>query len=175
MEDNHLINENRLLLEQAAVIIGDLPDDIYTHKEIKPFFSSAGQHVRHIMNFYDCFFACQNGRIDYDQRTREKDVEADPVVAVKKIETLLTAFEKDIDPEKEVWSKNDDSGGRDPNSAFSRSTFGRELQFLSSHTVHHYAMIAYILNAQGVTTPETFGVAASTLIHWHETGRLTSF
>jgi hypothetical protein len=46
---------------------------------------------------------------------------------------------------------------------WNQSTMGRELQFLMSHTVHHYALVAIILKIQGCNCAEEFGVAPSTL------------
>jgi hypothetical protein len=43
------------------------------------------------------------------------------------------------------------------------STLGRELEFLRSHTVHHYALIALIFRAHEASVPSSFGVAPSTL------------
>jgi hypothetical protein len=43
------------------------------------------------------------------------------------------------------------------------------LQFLLSHTIHHYALIASLLERRGVRVRDElsgFGVAASTLEHW---------
>jgi hypothetical protein len=51
----------------------------------------------------------------------------------------------------------------DDSSPRSQSTIRRELQFLLSHTVHHYALIAIILKIQGFDCDEDFGVAPSTL------------
>lgn len=45
------------------------------------------------------------------------------------------------------------------------SSLPRELQFLLSHTVHHYALIATMNAVAGVETPEDFGVAPSTLVY----------
>ncbi len=45
----------------------------------------------------------------------------------------------------------------------SRSTVGRELQFLVSHTVHHFAIIAVMHSSQGIELPPDFGIAPSTL------------
>ena len=50
-----------------------------------------------------------------------------------------------------------------------RSSLLRELQFLLSHTIHHYALIASLLERRGVRVRDElsgFGVAASTLEHW---------
>jgi hypothetical protein len=41
----------------------------------------------------------------------------------------------------------------------------RELQFLQSHTVHHYAVIHLMLLQQGIRPDPEFGVAPSTLRH----------
>jgi hypothetical protein len=42
----------------------------------------------------------------------------------------------------------------------------RELQFLLSHTVHHFALVALLLRAQGFEVSADFGVAPSTLAYW---------
>jgi hypothetical protein len=55
--------------------------------------------------------------------------------------------------------------GAGPAGPWSRSTAARELQFLVSHTVHHYALIAFILRANGIDPGADFGVAPSTLAH----------
>jgi hypothetical protein len=46
------------------------------------------------------------------------------------------------------------------------STVARELQFLLSHTVHHYALVALVLRLRGFEPGEEFGVAPSTLKFW---------
>jgi hypothetical protein len=51
---------------------------------------------------------------------------------------------------------------------WNRSTARRELRFLLSHTIHHYALIALSLGTRGFEIPEAlsgFGVAPSTLRH----------
>ncbi|MBM4187475.1 MAG: hypothetical protein FJ206_09205 [Gemmatimonadetes bacterium] len=49
--------------------------------------------------------------------------------------------------------------------SWSRSTLGRELQFLVSHSVHHFALIKLLLANDGPVLPREFGVAPSTLSH----------
>ncbi|MGC6565166.1 MAG: hypothetical protein ACON38_06080 [Akkermansiaceae bacterium] len=61
---------------------------------------------------------------------------------------------------------NLDGGGEDE--GFQPSTAGRELQFLLSHTVHHFAMIGGICKCLEVSLEEGFGVAPSTLRHHKE-------
>jgi hypothetical protein len=68
-----------------------------------------------------------------------------------------------------IQIKNDDGGHRDAASVFSPSTIGRELQFLASHTVHHFAIMAMILRLQDIHPPADFGIAPSTLRFMKET------
>ncbi|MGB1272192.1 MAG: hypothetical protein ACPG5T_08965, partial [Endozoicomonas sp.] len=46
-----------------------------------------------------------------------------------------------------------------------RSGIIRELLFLQSHSIHHMAMVAVLLNLLGQNPPETFGLANSTRIY----------
>jgi hypothetical protein len=46
---------------------------------------------------------------------------------------------------------------------FMESSISRELQVLSSHTVHHFALIAITLRVHGVEIDSDFGMAPSTL------------
>ena len=45
------------------------------------------------------------------------------------------------------------------------STVGRELAYLLSHTIHHYALIRLLAYDHGVRLDAEFGVAPSTLKH----------
>lgn len=44
----------------------------------------------------------------------------------------------------------------------SYSSIGRQLQFLKSHTIHHYALIALFFRLQDYEPPEEYGVSTST-------------
>ena len=52
--------------------------------------------------------------------------------------------------------------------AWSYSSIFRELQFLLSHTIHHFALVAMLLRLQGCVPAVDFGVALSTLNHWQQ-------
>jgi hypothetical protein len=56
-----------------------------------------------------------------------------------------------------------DTGAPDATPDWRCSSLGRELQFLSSHTTHHYALIKLLLDDTGVGLGPEFGVAPSTL------------
>ena len=45
------------------------------------------------------------------------------------------------------------------------SSLGRELVFVASHAVHHYALLAAHLRQLGLPVPEGFGLAPATVAH----------
>jgi hypothetical protein len=51
------------------------------------------------------------------------------------------------------------------------STMGRELVFLASHAIHHFALLQAHCKQHGVPTGETFGKAPGTVAHERAQGR----
>ena len=165
-----IANENIAILKQAEKLITDLSDMLYTNNDIPPYQSGVGKHIRHVLDFYTALASASNGKIDNDRRERLAAVENQRERAIETIGQIIQFLESIQDADQEVMSKNDDGGHRRPDHAYSCSTIGRELQFLASHSVHHFALITMILLQQGYTPPKDFGVATSTLIHWQKTG-----
>lgn len=165
-----LVNENIGILTQSEKLIADLTDELFVDNKIPPFQSGVGKHIRHVLDFYHAFIAAEDDKINYDHRNRSMAIETKRMHAVEAIRQIIHRLETIQDVDHRVLSNNDDGGHRSPEHAFSMSSVGRELQFLASHTVHHFAIIAMILVQKGYTPPKDFGVAASTLTHWQETG-----
>lgn len=167
-----LPDQNAELVYQGIRLLRELPDDAYTAERRPSSEAPAiGPHVRHCLDFYVCFLDGMDGRvIDYDQRARRPEVERDREAAIAalaavaerlaRIEPARLAEQIEIHPEA---APADDRVG---------STLGRELQFLASHTVHHYALIAVTLRLEGRPVPSEFGIAPSTLEHWRREGRV---
>ena len=166
-----LANENIHILSQAEKLIEDLSDGLYTNNDIPPYQSGVGKHIRHVLDFYRAFLKPPEDITDYDDRDRSVGVETDRMQALEAIDRIIGALGAIRNADNQVQSKNDDGGHRPQAVAYSRSSIGRELQFLASHTVHHFAIIAFILVQQGYTPHPDFGVAASTLVHWQKVGR----
>jgi len=127
-----------------------------------------GAHFRHVLDHYDCFLTgLSDGRIAYDRRERDRDTERNPRIAARRFERVLVGLRalsaEDADRSLQVaLDRGEQSDGRH---RWGISSVLRELQFLGSHTVHHYAVIAAMLRPQGVEPGIDFGVAPSTLEH----------
>ena len=162
----HLIAVNIAWLRQAEALLDRISDAIYTASPGGLAPHKVGGHLRHILEFYECFLAGLAGdRIDYDARRRDLSVESSRQVDQERIRWLTLRLE--TEPELRIDSLvsvciEDSAGSRLPE-PFLVSSVGRELQVLSSHTIHHFALIAMTLRALGVSFDADFGVAPSTL------------
>ena len=151
-------------LDQARELVRGLDDESYGLR-IESLASSIGGHVRHAIDFYERFLAgLETGRVDYDERRRDTAVETRRDAAGRALEDLARRFAnaplEDVTHRLEVRL----DAGDDP--VWTRSSVGRELVALSSHTIHHFALIAVALRVLGRPVPAGFGVAPSTLRHW---------
>lgn len=156
-----LIHLNSHLICQAHGFITQLSPIIYSGKCETVFSSSIGQHLRHCIEHYDeLLHAHRDGReVNYEARPRDFAIETDPSVALSRLENLTSSLAMlDISP---TPLKILDSGCETP----ACSSLGRELQYLVSHTVHHFAIIAIIARHFDASVPEDFGIAPSTLKH----------
>jgi len=176
--DSHPAGVNIFYLEQGAALIRRLDDRYFGSTGDGPSRGGVGAQFRHCFDFYDCFLAgLTEGKIDYNLRRRDTRLESDRTHALKKIEAIAAALRNLDAPgvSRSLAVRAESGSGGAPE--WNDSSGGRELQFLLSHTVHHYALIAVMLRLQGYDVaseqPE-FGVAPSTLAHWKETGSFVS-
>jgi hypothetical protein len=167
-----VIAANLHCLEQAIELLGRLPQAAFARTGERHA-RTVGPHLRHVLDHYSAFIAGLDAyRVDYDRRERETRLESDLEFAVERMREIVGALvlvdEEVMDLPIEIRLESGDSG--DPSGApgepWSHSTVRRELQFLLSHTVHHFALIAMLLERFEISVPEDFGIAPSTLRYW---------
>lgn len=159
-------------LRAGARLVGALDAELFAQGAEPLARSGIGAHVRHVIDCCQAFVdGAPSGRVDYDARRRDPRVERDPRRAVRLLSALcerLASAALDGDQELRVRS---DEPGAGPDEGWQRSTVGRELRYLVSHTVHHYAIVALLLRHAGRDPGADFGVAPSTLSHWRRAER----
>ncbi len=160
-----LKEDNIGCLQQGISLLEKLDDTLYNRRSEACFNSTIGGHIRHNTDHYDCFLrGYREGSVDYDERTRDPSVEKQAHSACQLMKRIISALEELPDSQlDQPLQVKMDSGGADD---WSGSTVRRELQFLLSHTIHHFALIATIARLEGVEDlPAHFGVAPSTIKH----------
>ncbi len=127
-------------------------------------YSSIGQHVRHVLEFYLCLSkGLTIGHVDYDKRVRNLSLETDPSYAIMVLDELSAIFCcEEIEDVTLINSIEYNGLLLDANSSVSR-----ELIYLIEHSIHHYAIIGIALRSHlnYVNIPENFGIAYSTTKH----------
>ncbi len=154
-----LLEFNVQLLDQALAII-----DAHIPVAASTFSAHAGPHLRHVIEHFEALLFNTSGRIDYDARQRDRSIEQDPEVARARLHALqdrLCGLPLDSSPSRlEVQF----CGGLDGQHHFTaESTYQRELLFVSSHAVHHFALIRIHCTAQGIDLPQPLGKAPATI------------
>lgn len=161
------IDDNIAILHQGIAALDQMSGEVYAEAAYRSG-ASIGAQFRHILDHYQAFLAgLEAGRIDYDARERDPAVETDIKTARARAKTLCRKLEQipgdRLDKETTVNTCTADPPERTP--VWAPTTARRELAFLLSHTVHHYALINLMARAAGVELPGSFGVAPSTLAY----------
>jgi hypothetical protein len=157
-----LVAANIDLLQQAAALMPSLDDSTFSTspRGLEP--HRVGGHLRHVLEFYDCFLdGVKTSGIDYDARKHDKTLERNRHAAGLKISSIMRRLEEAASlPECLALTVRMEGSQAD---VWLRSSIGRELQALSSHTIHHFALIAVTLRLHGVEVEPDFGMSPSTL------------
>ena len=165
-----LIRDNCDFLQQGVDLLERHTAESYARADAATFGSSIGSHMRHVLDHYTSLVeGLDTGIVDYDDRKRGTKVETDLATCVETAKALLSKLEElDLSLSRSI-EVIVSANTRDTN-ARSVSTVGRELHFLASHTVHHYALIAIASRMQCIRPEDTFGVAPSTLKYLQTAG-----
>jgi uncharacterized damage-inducible protein DinB len=160
-----IARQNIHFLEQGLGLLAAVSDGQFSDQGLFGQ-ASAGAHLRHVLDAYRCFLlGLDSGLVDYDARERDRRIETDRDFAAGAIAEVIDRLANLPEPvlERDLRVQVDTAAWEQGKNLWTRSTAARELQFLLSHTVHHYALIALILRGHGHDPGAEFGVAPSTL------------
>ncbi len=155
-----LIAFNCQVLDQALAVIAahDAAPDV-------AFSSHSGPHLRHIVEHYEAFTLNIDARsVDYDTRARDRSIEQDRQLArvrIIAVQAQLSALASRQLQDPIAVHLRGGLGGEENFVSF--STIARELLFLASHAVHHYALIQLHCREQGIDLGANFGKAPATV------------
>ncbi len=167
---SYFVAQNVSFLHQGVDLLETMTDTVYSCSGHECFSSGIGRHFRHVLDLYRCFVEMDGNRVDYDSRQRDVDIESDRAAAIASVRKMAMALEDLADrysgqPDLEIEVSSNEGRNEGHISPWCRSSLVRELQYLASHTIHHYALVAMIFRLQGGNPPKDFGVAPSTLLY----------
>jgi uncharacterized damage-inducible protein DinB len=155
------IQANLAVMRQGVTLFVRLGDERYAQRVPLCFNAAIGGHARHIIEHYQAFLTgLDEGEIDYENRARDPLVER----SAERATGLLEAIGDRLDERAPALANRGlQLCSETAPGIATASTVLRELEFLLSHTVHHYSLIAVMARLQGCEPDADFGVAPSTL------------
>ncbi|MFT6407743.1 MAG: putative damage-inducible protein DinB [Arenicella sp.] len=169
-QNKNLLQANIDALDEGAALLALLGPDKYTQGSQPAFHSTIGAHFRHVLEHYRCFIEqLDSGHICYDNRQRDQLLERDFAYANQTIIELKDLLRDLQQANLDQSCLLSDQQTTEPVA----STLLRELLFLQSHTMHHYAIIGAMTRAFGAQPADDFGVAIATREHQKATDDLT--
>lgn len=146
---------------------GEALAQAYEGRDHTAYDASIGPHLRHIIEHYEALVLRPfPAEVDYDERVRDRALERSPALARERIAALRAALrgwaDADLEDPLLVFTLGGVQGQWPMVSA---STISRELVFLASHAVHHYALLRGQCEHDGVAVGPHFGIAPATVAH----------
>ncbi len=160
------------LLAYCRDVLAQSADVVHQHVHFSsPFSAHIGPHVRHIIEHFDALQKAlsdsgQPRVLDYDARERDTRIETEPAFALSRLLDLQqwlagpdwcdASFNVPLAVHLRV-------GLQGEHNIASQSTVGRELTFLSSHAVHHFAILQGYARQEGLSFGPGLGKAPATV------------
>jgi hypothetical protein len=160
-----LVCFNRHLIDQAL-------DLLAAHGAAQAAFEQyTGPHLRHVIEHYEALLSREAGCVvDYDRRPRDRELERNADLARTRLIALKTRLAECSDAAMEQPLRVHGQSG--PSGEFNfatASSLGRELVFVASHAIHHFALMKIYCEQQGICTAPDFGLAPSTVANLEST------
>jgi hypothetical protein len=141
-------------LLKAKLLLGELSNEQLCDAAVSPYYSSAGSHIRHIIDFYDCILqGIPSGNIDLASRKRDERMANNCEFAINSIDNLIQELEGLSVKLDMVITVQDDLG---QGVIKMPQTVAGLLAQANSHTIHHYAIISYILDGLNIRLQDSF-------------------
>jgi hypothetical protein len=153
----------RASFEQLTAVLDQLTAEQYTSPSENLSGATIGQHTRHIIELFQCLLnGYATGRICYDDRKRDANIEADPLFAKQLLSDILSSIEQE-NIELQLAGMYDETSTEQLHLT---TNYNRELLYNLEHTVHHMALIRVGLKElKTELAAEHFGIASSTIRH----------
>ena len=119
--------------------------------------ASIGQHLRHVVEFYDCLLnGLSQQKINYEKRARSLELENNRKTAINKISSIKDQL-LSLELNSRLYLEIED--------LIIDTSVQRELYYNLEHSIHHQALIKVGLKEQNIgnMVNADFGVAPSTL------------
>ena len=158
---NMIIESTLLTLKKSKSILLKLSKKELSDASVSPYYSSIGTHIRHIFDFYDCSLKFNDkSKVDLTSRERKLSVEVCCKSSLEYYDIIINRLNNIKDSNIKHIKVIDDLGTGKIEIDY---TFDALLSQANSHTIHHYAIIGYILDRLNIKIEDSgFGYNPTT-------------
>lgn len=151
-------------LNEIKSVLLKLMDEQYTYQSSTLFGATIGQHVRHILEFYQSVLNGLGSKtVNYDNRERNFLIETDTKFTIQAIDEICFKLKENISDEDMILEGN--FCAEEGKQIKIKTSFLRELAYCLEHSIHHQALIKVgLLEVNGLgIIDKTFGLAPATI------------
>jgi hypothetical protein len=165
LEQQNLPMQLQLAVNNVFVQLTESLQQISQQEYVQPcktlFNNTIGQHVRHIIELFQCLEkGYDHGIVNYEKRKRDLAIETDKELASHLLLEIHSGLGKE-NKELTLEATYDDHAEMPISIA---TNYFREVAYNLEHTIHHMALIRVgLTEVATVTLPEDFGVASATV------------
>lgn len=151
-------------LNEIKRVLLQLNKEQYSYPSKTLFGATIGQHVRHILEFYQSALnGLESKMVNYDNRKRNLLIETNKEYAIQIIEDINSSLSISMTDESIVLEGN--FCAEEGQKMQIQSSFFRELAYCLEHSIHHQALIKVGLLEINCMSyiDDTFGLAPATI------------
>lgn len=161
-EAEQLLNFNIQVLDQALALVA-----AHQAPSAPSYANPVGAHLRHVIEHYWALLRpASAGVVDYDARARDRELEQSPVLARAQLLAIQRELARWSHATLDAPVRVRGQAGLAGDIGFSaQSSIGRELVFIASHAIHHFAVLHQHCKVHGLVLDADFGKAPATVAH----------
>jgi len=151
-------------LNEIKLMLFQLTNEQYIYPSNTLFGATIGQHVRHILEFYQSVLMGLGSKtVNYDNRKRDLSIETDHRYAIQIIDKINDGLA--IEMTDEQFTLEGNFYGKEGKQIQIKTSVLRELAYCLEHSIHHQALIKIGLLEMNCLSfiDETFGLAPATI------------
>lgn len=151
-------------LNEIKKVLQQLTNEQYQFPSYTLFGATIGQHVRHILEFYQSALAgLKTNTVSYDNRKRNLLIETETYYAIQTIDAINANLYQ-INSDKLLILEGD-FGAEEGEQIKMQTSIFRELAYCLEHSIHHQALIKVgLLELNSLSfIDDTFGLAPATI------------
>lgn len=158
---NKIIESTLLTLQKSKYLLSKFSNEEFCNDSVTPYYSSVGSHIRHILDFYNCITELNSDdKVDLTSRNRNVIFETCCDSAIEYYNEIIERLNAIEDIINDSIIVIDDLGSGKIEIEYSYSAL---LAQANSHTIHHYAIIGYILDRLDICIEDSnFGYNSTT-------------